>query len=359
MKRSIALAAALALCLSLFAGCGGSTTGRADSSASSTGASASTSAAEERAPGLYVDGGAVEADPVMTIGTHEVGFDEYRYHYLSILNAYGGRDAELWAGEDGEANREKLKNTVEQNLMAFYAFEDLAAEHDIALTDEEQQAALEAVQGLADQMGGDESFVEVLTQQYFTRDLYTKMLLSNQLEEKVIREVYGDDIRAGVDKDYVHAQHILIKFSETDAAGSDASTSAAEPDHSAELAKAEEVLQKIQAGESFDDLMAEYNEDGGQPAEGYTFTTGQMVQEFEDAAFALEEGAVSEIVETTYGYHILKRLPLDEDYVEENLPNMMNSEVKEKISTALTGVMDGLAITYCDEYDQISPDTLF
>ena len=358
MKKSIALAAALALCLSLLAGCGGSTTGRADSSVSSASASASTSAAEERASGLYVDGAAVEADPVMTIGAHEVSFDEYRYHYLSILNAYGGREAELWAGEDGEANREKLKNTVEQNLMAFYAFEDLAAEHDIALTDEERQTALEAVQGLADQMGGDESFEEVLAQQYFTRDLYTNMLLSNQLEEKVIRQVYGDDIRADVDKNYVHAQHILIKFAE-DAASGDASASAAEPDHSAELAKAEEVLQKIEAGESFDDLMAQYNEDGGQPAEGYTFTTGQMVQEFEDAAFALKDGAVSGIVETTYGYHILKRLPIDEAYVEENLPNMMSNEVKEKISTALTGVMDGLSVAYCDAYGQISPDTLF
>ena len=301
MKKSIALAAALALCLSLLAGCGGSTTGRADSSVSSASASASTSAAEERAPGLYVDGAAVEADPVMTIGAHEVSFDEYRYHYLSILNAYGGREAELWAGE---------------------------------------------------------SFEEVLAQQYFTRDLYTNMLLSNQLEEKVIRQVYGDDIRADVDKNYVHAQHILIKFAE-DAASGDASASAAEPDHSAELAKAEEVLQKIEAGESFDDLMAQYNEDGGQPAEGYTFTTGQMVQEFEDAAFALKDGAVSGIVETTYGYHILKRLPIDEAYVEENLPNMMSNEVKEKISTALTGVMDGLSVAYCDAYGQISPDTLF
>ena len=47
---------------------------------------------------------------------------------------------------------------------------------------------------------------------------------------------------------------------------------------------------------------------------GYVFTYGEMVEEFEEAAFALEVGEISEPVKTSHGYHIIKKLPLDEEY---------------------------------------------
>ena len=66
------------------------------------------------------------------------------------------------------------------------------------------------------------------------------------------------------------------------------------------------LLEKAQAGEDFNALMEEYNEDPGEPEEGYYFPTGVMVQEFEDASFALQDGEISDILETSYGYHIIK-----------------------------------------------------
>ena len=73
-------------------------------------------------------------------------------------------------------------------------------------------------------------------------------------------------------------------------------------------------LSVIKNGEDFMTVVAEYNEDPGMDVygeDGYYFNSGVMVEEYEEASFALEEGGVSEIVETTYGYHIIKRLPLD------------------------------------------------
>ena len=48
---------------------------------------------------------------------------------------------------------------------------------------------------------------------------------------------------------------------------------------------------------------------------GYEFGTGEMVEEFENASTALEENGISEIVESNYGYHIIKRLPLDDENI--------------------------------------------
>jgi foldase protein PrsA len=75
-------------------------------------------------------------------------------------------------------------------------------------------------------------------------------------------------------------------------------------------ARAEEVLTKLQGGENFEDLAKQYSEDVTASSGGDLgfFGKGEMVQEFEDAAFALEPGKTSGLVKTQYGYHIIKLL---------------------------------------------------
>ena len=69
------------------------------------------------------------------------------------------------------------------------------------------------------------------------------------------------------------------------------------------FARAQEVLQKAQSGVSFDSLIATYNEDDQSQ---YSFRKGEMNLGFETTAFNLGKGEISDIVETEYGYHIIK-----------------------------------------------------
>jgi parvulin-like peptidyl-prolyl isomerase len=81
--------------------------------------------------------------------------------------------------------------------------------------------------------------------------------------------------------------------------------------------KAEEVLKRVQAGEDFAKLAQELSTDTSNKDKGGDlgwFGRGEMVKEFEDAAFALKPGEVSGVVETKYGYHIIK---LDERRMQE------------------------------------------
>ncbi len=91
-------------------------------------------------------------------------------------------------------------------------------------------------------------------------------------------------------KSYVCAKHILVEDSEL----------------------ADKVYTLAAGGGDFDALIAEYNTDPGMEAnpDGYVFTVGEMVPEFEAAAFAAAEGEITTPVKTTYGYHIIKREPL-------------------------------------------------
>ncbi|MBR3867666.1 MAG: peptidylprolyl isomerase, partial [Butyricicoccus sp.] len=96
---------------------------------------------------------------------------------------------------------------------------------------------------------------------------------------------------------------------------------------------------RAQAGEDFEALIETYNEDPGMEAnpEGYVFTEGTMVTEFYEGTLALEDDAVSEPIESSYGWHIIKRLPLrDEDFAA------VEDEVLE-LFVDFDGVLEGWA----------------
>ena len=72
-----------------------------------------------------------------------------------------------------------------------------------------------------------------------------------------------------------------------------------------------EILDKIKTGEKFGKMARQFSTDSGSAKRdgslGY-FGRGKMVKEFENAAFALQTGEISEPIKTQYGYHIIKRL---------------------------------------------------
>jgi len=94
------------------------------------------------------------------------------------------------------------------------------------------------------------------------------------------------------------ARHILIKTEEGDT-----------PEAlSKKRERAEKILKLAKSGEDFAELAKQYSEGPTGPKGGDlgTFSRGQMVKPFEDAAFSLKEGGISDIVKTQFGYHIIK-----------------------------------------------------
>lgn len=118
----------------------------------------------------------------------------------------------------------------------------------------------------------------------------------------------------------VSARHILVSYDKASSSSSDRSKKEA-------LTRMEEVQNRIAAGETIEALAAEYSDDPGSSANGGdlgTFGAGQMVPEFEEAAFALEIGGISDIVESEYGYHLIE--------VYDKIEGGIETEVVDKYS---------------------------
>ncbi len=149
---------------------------------------------------------------------------------------------------------------------------------------------------------------DVLKQLSLMRENLVAQAQLKSIDKSVI--VTDADLKAAYDankKDYeqVHARHILIAFKGSPAA----QAGKKELTEEEAMAKAEDIRKKIVAGAKFEDLAKTESDDTGSAANGGdlgNFNHGQMVPEFDQAAFALKPGEVSAVVRTQFGYHIIK-----------------------------------------------------
>lgn len=113
-----------------------------------------------------------------------------------------------------------------------------------------------------------------------------------------IKAYYDDNERRYKQPKKVRARHVLFKAGEK----------ASDADKAAAKAKAEDILKKAKAGEDFAKLARENSEDGSAAAGGDLglFGPGAMVKPFETAAFALKAGELSGVVQTRFGFHVIK-----------------------------------------------------
>lgn len=167
-----------------------------------------------------------------------------------------------------------------------------------------------------------DSFSDILKQQGLTEEQLKENIRFTILQEKAENDIKVSDEE--IEKYYsqgkyeLHARHILVDDKKT----------------------AEKVYNELQNGGDFVELAKKYSKDPSNADEGGDlgwFTVGQMVTEFNDAAYELDVNEISKPVKTVFGYHIIQLLEKRE---VENYPPL--DEQKDQIRQTLIQMKGGL-----------------
>ncbi len=280
---------------------------------------------------------------VITVNGNEVLDEEYKL-YLEVVKTQLLSEQGI---TEEEAAKEFLKNgTIDGKAAADYIREEAvnrvirneiavikAKEAGISLTEEERNSVRET-QGREETIEAygisKKSFADTMEKSELAYKYYTHLTT----EDATKFAADDADILKDINETYALVQHVLVMNSpESEEEASETYAQEAKE-------KAEEVLAKALEGKDFAELISEYNEDPGMESSpdgyliskaGYTLDgQSQMVPEFTKGAFAVSAGEVNpELVESTYGWHIIKRCEITEtssDYATLK----SNSEAKLK-----------------------------
>lgn len=208
--------------------------------------------------------------------------------------------------------------TIVDTMITNKVIELEAEKQGVKITDE---AIEEELNEFIESYGGEDSFNSALeysgiTLEDFKNDieiyLMTVELMSPEIKvtEEEMEKYFEENKDDFAQSEEVRASHILVEDKET----------------------AQEVLKKINAGEDFAELAAEYSTDTSAKEGGDLgfFGTGEMVEAFEKAAWALDIDQVSDIVETEYGFHIIK--VTDKQEAKEAVYEDCKDEIKDVLT---------------------------
>ena len=307
---------------------------------------------------------------IATVNGRVVTKAEFMYYLKNVkqqmIAESGTTDLEgFWDADiDGVKASEAAKNKALEEMLRVEMACVKAEEKGLAVSDEDIKYIRQTVKATdADQKAQVDALLDAtgLSQNQLIDLLMKTTLASMYVSELSTADKEADpadlvptedEIQDAYKKEYVHVKHILISNTETPAEGVEPKDPEA---YKAEQLKlAEDVLKKAKAGTNFDSLVKEYGEDPGmeQSPDGYTFTKGTMVAAFETASYELEVGQISDLVETEYGWHIIKKLALPTSGEEYDAAI---AAVEQKLSgekqQALTDKYNAVIDTYKPEMD--------
>ena len=244
---------------------------------------------------------------------------------------------EIWQRElNGTTLAESVKDTVLANLAQVKAMNLLAQKHNVTLDEMEKQFAKEAAMEYYESLNEAEIAVMQVDEEILAQ-MYEEYALANKVYEYIIKDInpeISDDEARTITVDY-----ILIKTCTTDGTGAKVEYSEEDKEEARELA--EDILRQAkEEGSDFKELVLKYSEGD---KETYSFGKGETEEGFEQAAFNLATGEISDLVETPSGFYIIECLStFDKDQTSANKVKIVEEKREEVFGEEYDAFAQGL-----------------
>ena len=283
-------------------------------------------------------------DEVFRLENKSCSEAEMRVYLTNIQNqyenVYGSR---IWEADvDGETLEDNVKDMALSKMAQIKAINLLAADRGIELDENDMEKVTEA----ADEYYGslNETEKELMgVDEDVIFGLYKEYALSEKLYQNIIKdinpEISDDEART------ITVEHILIKTYNLDENGKMHSYTENAKEEAYKLAL--DIQERAVNGEDFENLASEFNEDSQMT---YSFGKGEMDAVFENAAFNLGEGEISRVIETEYGYHIIKCIStFNREVTDANKIRIVEERRNKVFSEVYDNYVEGLTKNINDE----------
>lgn len=276
-------------------------------------------------------------DEVFRIEKSSCTLPEVMVYLTTTKNQYENIfGSQIWsASYEGQTLEESMKDTVLARLARVKAMNLMAQNEGISLNTQELEKAAQAANEYFDGLNETEKNLLGVNLE-LTISMYEEYTLANKVYEYLIAdinpEISDDEART------ITVEHILIKTYTLDENGEKVEYSKQAKNEAYE--RANEAWQRAVAGEEFSILAAEYSDDTDT-----TFSFGKGTQDsvFEQAAFNLGTNEISDIIETEYGYHIIKCIStFDKEETDRNKVKIVEKRRQEVFDEEYSGFVEQL-----------------
>lgn len=251
---------------------------------------------------------------------------------------------EIWKTHlDGVTLEESIKETVLAQLAQIKTMNLLAQQHGVSLEDGEREKAREAAGIYFGSLNETEREAMQVNEEIIEQ-LYGELALANKVYEFIIKdinpEISDDEARS------ITIQDILIKTYSQDGAGKRIAYEETAREDAYERAREILLLARDEEND-FESLVLQYSE--GEKGT-YSFGKGEVEEDFENAAFNLETGEISGVVETEDGFHIIKCIStFNREETDANKVKIVEKRREEVFGQEYDAFVDSLTRTLNEE----------
>lgn len=281
---------------------------------------------------MLLSGCISDGTTLMTVGDTEVTAGQMRFYGAYAM---------------ATTDTAQVAETLQQSVLV----EEIAKKMNITVPESDITQYKKAIANFKANIGGKKAGDKLLKKYGLNDDFLMSILTASSYASQILEDIDVPEPTEAEEKEYftdkyLRAKHVLISTKDMTTGEDYSDEEIAEAEK-----KANEVLEKAEGGADFDELIKEYNEDPGMESnvDGYFFTDGEMVSEFENATKSLESGKVG-MCKSDYGYHIILRLPIDasddkfNEYFEANKDAVKSAVTSEKEKEALIAKGEELGI---------------